>query len=128
GAQFKGPGRRVGAAPAEQARRVAVGFGAIQQHGAQGSGQRRGGLNRQGRVLTELFANEGGGGLAFDKRRVSQDVRQKRLVGGDTEQHAVLHRANQAAAGFLTGGAIGDHLGQHGVVEGGDLLTGANAR
>src|SRR5690606_23719807 len=106
--QFKGPGRGVGAAPAEQASWILlIGLGAVQQLGGQRCSNWRGGLDRQGGVLTELFANEGSGGLAFDKRRVSQDVRQKRLVGGDTEQHAVLHRANQATAGFLTGGAVG---------------------
>jgi hypothetical protein len=70
---------------------------------------------------------EAGGRAAGDEHGVLEHVGEELFVVDDAEQDGVAEGADEAAAGLVAVAAAGDHLGDHRVVVGRDLLAGAHA-
>ncbi len=62
-------------------------------------------------------------GAAFEEGFIAQERRQKRRVRGEAEQRHPLKRRCEPCAGLLARCGVRDHLGDHRVVEGGNLIA-----
>ena len=74
-------------------------------------------------MLGKMRRDEPGTELATDELRVFQQAGEQALIALHAQQHAVLHRPQQLAPGFFAGGAVGDDLAQHRVIERADCLA-----
>jgi len=118
------PGDACVIAPSRQTQGVLVGAVVIKQRGGQGKlFFRRGGR----RYFAKVLGDKPGAEMAVDKVRLLEQVGQQLLVGIDAQQHGVFHGAQQLAPRLFAGGAVGDDLGLHGVIERADCLAFADA-
>ncbi len=64
-----------------------------------------------------MLADESGGRLAGGELGMFQQADQEMSVRGRAEHDRVAQRLHEPGARFLARGAMGDHLGDHGIVE-----------
>src|SRR5690606_33198957 len=119
------PRRAAGTAPAGQASLVAAAVGRFLIEQGGGDGQLAGGRRLRGQafVAGKVLGDKGRGGVTCGELGGGQQVGEEALVAVHSQQYAVLQGPYQLAPGVLTGGTVGDDLGQHRVVEGRDFLT-----
>ena len=122
--QIHGPARRPVGAPAGL--RATVGAGVEAQRGGNGHHARAGRLGLQLRG-PEVLADEGRGGGAGGEHFMLGGRRQEAQVGRQPQHTGGAQRAQQAAAGLVARGAVGDDLGDHRVVVGADGLAAGQA-
>ena len=123
---FDGPDREpdrrrfgIGVAPAAQGGRIALGRLAPQERRRQRP-VRLGDRRRLQRIAREMLADEGRRRLAGGELRMLQQADQEMPVGGRAQHDGVAQGLHQPRARFLAVGAVGDHLGDHRIVEGRD--------
>ena len=94
----------------------------------QGPGQRIGlGALQQGLARLLPLVDQRGVHARFAEGRVVEQVAQKACVVAQAQQRGVVQRGHEAADGVLAVAAMGDELGHHGVVVGGDFAALADA-
>jgi len=108
-------------APASPWRRMRIRD--VQQQRRQRGVRRSGSLPGRPQFIA-ISADEGGGRFARCKSGMPQAGQQKSLVGGNAESLGLFEAANQLAARFITGRAVADQLGDHGIVEWRNLRAG----